>query len=410
VRSFSKASSMRPLLANTIELARQTALGDSLRFWLTCIGVALGTAALMLVATFCLAGKHYVLSEIRAVGSNWICAEHQVTGGRSTAWNDNLTLDDLQAVRRNVSGIAAASPVLLPLIEHVDIGGGILRAIQVMGVSPDYKKVRNLSVVGRFFDDTDSGARNKVGVMNEQLARQLYGPPENALGRRIQLNGLHFVIIGSFSERVDTFGQTEVSDRTLLVPYTTSRYLQDHPMVKQILFSAADASLVAPVTAEVRRIIQLRHRSGAVYEVRNLAQLLAVAERTANALTILMLAVAFVILVVSGIGIMNMMLDRVREGVHDIGIRRACGATRRDIASEFLWHAIIISLLGGAGGLAAGLAIPELIRLFTRYYIPISGLAAGLGLVACSAVGVLAGTRPALHAARLDPAESIRYE
>jgi putative ABC transport system permease protein len=401
----------RLLFSDVIALARDTALSDRLRFALTSLGMLIGTASLMLVTTFSLAGKDYVLNEIRSVGSNWICAEHQVVGGKSNAWNDNLTLDDLEAVRRNVSGVVAASPVLLPLVERVEMGGGKVRTVQVMGVSPEYQQVRNLSMVsGRFFDSSDSQANDKVGVMNVKLARQLYGSPNEALGRTMQLNGVPFVVVGTFKERVDTFGQTEVSDRTMLVPFGESRYLQDQPMVKQIFFSAATPSLVAPITDEVRRIIQSRHRREAVYEVRNLTQLLSVAERTSNALTLVLLAVAFVVLLVSGIGIMNMMFDTVRERIREIGVRRACGATRRDIALEFVSQAMLISFLGGVVGLLLGFAIPLSLRFFTRYYIPVSGLAAVLGIAVCSAVGVLFGALPAMRAAQLDPAESLRYE
>jgi putative ABC transport system permease protein len=210
------ANNRRPtrlLLADTIAVARDTALGDRLRFGLTSLGMLIGTASLMLVTTFSLAGKDYVLHEIRSLGSNWISDEHPVVGGKSNAWSDNLTLEDMEAVRRNVSGIVAASPVLLPLVQRVELGGGKARTVQVMGVSEDYQLVRNLSLAsGRFFDASDSQAHNKVGVMNMKLARQLYGSPNLAVGKKVQLSGVPFIVIGTFRERVDTFGQTEVSD------------------------------------------------------------------------------------------------------------------------------------------------------------------------------------------------------
>jgi len=123
------------LLADTIAVACDTALGDRLRFGLTSLGMLIGTVSLVLVNTFSLAGKDYVLQEIRSLGSNWISAEHPVVGGKSNAWSDNLTLDDMEAVRRNVSGILAASPVLPPLVERVELGGGKVRTVQVMGAS-----------------------------------------------------------------------------------------------------------------------------------------------------------------------------------------------------------------------------------------------------------------------------------
>jgi putative ABC transport system permease protein len=408
------ASMRRParlLLADTIAIAWGTAVSDTLRFGLTSLAMVIGTASVMLVTTFSLAGKDYVLGEIRSLGSNWISAEHSVAGQRSPAWNDNLTLDDMEAVRHEVSGIVAASPVLLPLVQRVELGGGKVRSLQVMGVSPEYQRVRNLSLVsGRFFDTTDAEAHDKVGVMNVKLARQLFGPPELAVGRKVRLSEVPFTVIGTFKERVDTFGQTEVSDRTMLIPFGESRYLQDQPMVKQIFFSAADASLVAPITNQVRLIIQSRHRPEAVYEVRNLTQLLSVAERISNALTLVLLALAFVVLMVSGIGIMNIMFDTVRERIQEIGIRRACGASRGDIALEFVSQAVVISFVGGVLGVLLGFIIPIFIQLFTRHYIPLSGLAAIVGIITCAGVGILFGSIPALRASQLDPAESLRYE
>ena len=225
-------------------------------------------------------------------------------GGRSNAWSDNLTLEDMEAVRRNVSGIVAVSPVLLPLVQRVELGGGKARTVQVMGVSEDYQLVRKLSLAsGRFSTPSDSQAHNKVGVMNMKLAPPALRLRQSRGGKKVQPSGVPFIVIGTFRERVNTFGQTEVSDRTMLIPFGESRYLQDQPMVKQIFFSARDASLVAPITDDIRRIIQSRHHPEAVYEVRNLTQLLSVAQRTSNALTLLLLAVASVVLVVSGIGI-----------------------------------------------------------------------------------------------------------
>jgi putative ABC transport system permease protein len=113
---------------------------------------------------------------------------------------------------------------------------------------------------------------------------------------------------------------------------------------------------------------------------------------------------------VSGIGIMNIMFDTVRERIREIGIRRACGATRGDIALEFVSQAVVISLVGGVLGLLLGFVIPVLIRLFTPFYIPISGVAATVGILICSGIGILFGTVPAIRAAHLDPAESLRYQ
>jgi putative ABC transport system permease protein len=168
--------------------------------------------------------------------------------------------------------------------------------------------------------------------------------------------------------------------------------------------------MVAPATAQIKRVIQSRHRPESVYNVENLTQLVAVAEKTANALTVVLLLVAAITLLVSGIGIMNIMLATVSARIREIGIRKAIGATNREIRFQFLSEAILISLIGGFVGVIIGLALPFSVRFLTEYRIPISGLSAIVAIVVSSLVGVLFGTVPATRAAKLDPVESLRYE
>ena len=398
-------------LGEIFSFAYETFMSNKIRFALTALGMVIGTASLILVTTIGLTGKQYLLSQIQAIGSNWIYAEYESGGERITnTGNDALTIDDMEAVQHQVDGIAAASPVV-PLNERVAVGGGKERDLQIMGVYPEYQKVRNLVMLsGRFFDKQDSQAHNKVGVITPKLAIRLYGSELASLGKTVKLSGLPFTIIGTFRERVDTFGQSEVTDNTMLIPYTVIRYFQDTPTVKQIFFSTSDASLVVPVTAQVQRVIQSRHRPESVYSVRNLTQLVAVADKTATAMTLVLLAVALVVLLVSGIGIMNIMLATVSARIREIGIRKAIGATNREIRYQFLSEAILISLIGGIIGIVIGLAIPFSVRFLTEYRIPISGLSAIIAIVVSSLVGILFGTIPASRAAQLDPVESLRYE
>jgi putative ABC transport system permease protein len=147
-----------------------------------------------------------------------------------------------------------------------------------------------------------------------------------------------------------------------------------------------------------------------VYSVTNLTQLVALADKTANALTMVLLAVAAVVLLVSGIGIMNIMLATVSSRIREIGIRKALGATNREIRFQFLSEAIVISVGGGLLGVVIGLALPYSIRFLTEYRVPVSGLSAIVAIVVSSLVGILFGTVPAARAAKLDPVESLRYE
>ena len=397
------------VFSEIISFAYDTFCSNKLRFGLTALGMVIGTASLILVVTIGMTGKQYVLNQIQSIGANMIDAEYQ-SGAQPNANRDPLTIDDMHAVLLQVPGILAASPVV-PLDDRISIGGGKQRDLRVLGVLPDYSIVRNLVVLsGRFFDNEDQMARNKVGVMQQKLAEQIYGSVDNAVGRQVKVMGLPFTIIGTFRERVNTFGQSEVTDNSMLIPYSVSRFFTDTPDVNQIYFSAAEPSMVVPVTEQVRKVIQSRHRSESVYVVQNLTELVAVADRTANALTMVLLLVAAVTLLVSGIGIMNIMLATVSSRIREIGIRKAIGATNSEIRFQFLSEAILISLIGGLIGVVLGLALPYSVRFFTEYRLPVPGFSAIVAIAVSSLVGILAGTVPAARAAKLDPVESLRYE
>ena len=398
-------------LGEIFSFAYDTFMSNKIRFALTALGMVIGTASLILVTTIGLTGKHYLLSQIEAIGSNWVYAEYESGGERITnTGNDPLTIEDMEAVMHQVSGIAYATPVM-PLNERVAVGSGKERDLQIMGVNPEYQQVRNIiTLKGRFFDQQDSQAHNKVGVVTPKLAVLLYGSEQAALGQTLKLSGLPFTIIGTFKERGYTAGQSEVTDNTMLIPYTVMRYFQEVPTVKQLFFSTTDPSLVAPVTAQVQKVLQSRHRPESVYSVRNLSEIVTVAGKIADTLTAVLLGVSFIVLLVSGIGIMNIMLATVSARIREIGIRKAIGATNREIRYQFLSEAILISLIGGTLGIIIGLAIPFSVRFFTEFRIPISGLSAIIAIVVSSLVGIIFGTIPATRAAQLDPVESLRYE
>jgi putative ABC transport system permease protein len=201
-----------------------------------------------------------------------------------------------------------------------------------------------------------------------------------------------------------------VTTSTFLIPYSVARYFTETASVKLIYFSVSDPSMIEPVTNQIKEVIQSRHRAESVYSVTNLTQLVSIADKTANALTMVLLAVAAIVLLVSGIGIMNIMLATVSSRIREIGIRKALGATNREIRFQFLSEAIVISVGGGLIGVVLGLALPYSIRFLTEYRVPISGLSAIVAIVVSSLVGILFGTVPAARAAKLDPVESLRYE
>jgi putative ABC transport system permease protein len=395
----------------SLSFAYDTFRTNKARFLLTALGIMIGTASLVLVVTIGLTGKQYILNQIQGIGANLIYASYSGGGQRITgATFDELTLDDVKAVREQVPSVVAASP-FVSLNDSISVGDGKQEDILILGVFPEYSRVRNLVVLsGRFFDDTDSQARDKVGVITEKLAIKLFQSSQNAVGQTIKLSGLPFTVVGVFKERVETFGQSEVEDNTMLIPYSVSRFFLPSDTVRQIYFTVGSADEVPSATTQIKRVLQSRHRPESVYHVENLTQLLDLAAKSANVLTIVLLLVAGVVLLVSGIGIMNIMLATVTSRIREIGIRKAMGATKREIRLQFLSEALLISLSGGIVGIVIGLAIPFSVRFFTAFRIPISGLSAIIAIVVSSMVGILFGTVPAIRASQLDPVESLRYE
>jgi putative ABC transport system permease protein len=398
-------------LGEILNFAFDAFCSNKVQFLLTALAMAVGTGSVILVVTIGLTGKQYILRQIQAIGPNMIYADYQGGSQRIESTPDPMTVEDVQAVREQVTSVVAASPTVA-LNDRISVGGGRQRDILVMGVDPEYQRVRNLMVIaGRFFDAEDSAGRNKVGVITDKLAQKIYGTPHDAVGQTIKLSGgLPFTIIGVFKESVDTFGQSEIQEDTMLIPFTVSRFFTPTSSIYQMYLSVASPQDVIPATAEIRRVLQSRHRSESVYSVQNLTQLLTVAERVANALTVILILVAFVTLLVSGIGIMNIMLATVTSRIREIGIRKAVGATNREIRFQFLAEAILISFVGGIVGIVAGMALPFSVRLFTDYHFPISGLSAIIAIIVSSLVGIIFGTVPASRASQLDPVESLRYE
>ena len=208
------------------------------RFLLTALGMVIGTASLIIVVTIGLTGKQYVMNQIQAIGANLIYAYYEAgSNGSQNGGSDFLTVEDMRAVQQEVPGIQAASP-MAEIHDRIAVGGGKERDILVLGVSPQYATVRNLEVLaGRFFDEEDSMARAHVAVVTQQFAQRVYGGQEAAKDKNIKIKGLPFVIIGTFRERVETFGQSEIAGDTVLIPYNVARYFTGNDSVKQLFFS-----------------------------------------------------------------------------------------------------------------------------------------------------------------------------
>ncbi len=396
------------VLSEILSLAFDSFRANKVRFALTALGMVMGSASVILVVTIGLTGKQYAVNYIQGIGANMIVADYQGAGGGTP---DFLTRDDETAVMEQVPGIIAASP-MLQMHDRISFGNGRVRDILVLGVSPQYKDIRNLVVLsGRFFDEQDAISHDKVAVVTVPFARNLFGSVNAALNQTFSIKGIPFTIIGIFRERVNTYGQMEIADQTILIPYPVARYFTGTDVVKQIFFSVRDFADVPRARDEIAKVIQSRHRPNSAYDVNENAALLTTVEKIANILTVVLLLVSAVTLAVSGVGIMNIMLATVRSRIREIGIRKAVGATYREIQLQFLAEAILISMSGGIVGTLLGLAIPFSARFFLPAdLIPISSWSVVISLGTAMLVGILFGTLPATRAAQMDPVESLKYE
>jgi putative ABC transport system permease protein len=401
------------MFSEVVRLAVDSFRTSKTRFLLTMLGMVIGSASIILVATLGSTGKQYALDQLTSIGPNKIELQYNggtVTGPDNTSTPDYMTLDDMHTVLEQVPGIVASSP-MLEFHDNISVGGGISKATMLLGVSPQYRIVRNLVIVsGRFFDDQDELAHEKVAVIVKPFAEELYGTANAAVGKIISVKGIPFVIIGVFREAFDTYGQSEISDHTLLIPYPVARYFTGTNALKEIFFTMRDASMVLPAKDRVLAVVRSRHYASSVYSAVTLTELLTSMAKIADMLTVVLTLGAGITLIVSGVGIMNSMLANVQSRIKEIGIRKALGATSREIRLQFLTEAVFLSLSGGMIGTILGLAIPFTLGLLTPFKIPINPWSAVFSLSTSVLVGVLFGTLPANRAARLDPVQTLKYE
>jgi putative ABC transport system permease protein len=401
------------MFSEVVSLAIDSFRASKVRFLLTMLGMVIGSASIILTVTVGRTGRQYAIDTISSLGPNKI--EMQYSGGNivgpdNTTTNDYMTREDMAAVVDQVPGIVAYSP-MLEVHATISLGGGVTKDTMLLGVSPQYKRVRGLIVLaGRFFDDQDAAAHAKVAVLNLPLATELYGSPQAAIDNSISIKGVPLVIIGVFKESIDTFGQSEIGDQTILIPYEVARYFTGTDTLKEIFFTVANPKDVEDDAVKIKAIIQSRHRPTSVYRYQTFTDILATMGKIATDLTVVLTLAAAITLIVSGVGIMNSMLANVQSRVREIGIRKALGATRREIRLQFLTEAVFLSLAGGILGTILGLGIPLAIRYLTPYRIPVGWVSAPIALATSVIVGVIFGTVPANRAARLDPVETLKYE
>ncbi len=395
--------------SETWKLAFDALRANKMKALLTMLGVIIGSGAIVLVVTIGLTGRGYILSQIEGVGSNLVYAYLVSPGiGNPRPLGDEISLADVQAVQMLPEVVVAAGTHDVTATVVID---GAEYPVSLVGVTEGFQRIRNLVILsGRYFDDIDIQSHAHACLITQHLANR--HPNEDLIGKDMHLGELQCTIIGVFRERVETFGQSEIVPDSVIVPFPLMKYFTSQEFVKVLYAQAATADEVPGVTRMVRELLQNRHRSQAKYEAENLTSILDTARKISTALSIVLLAIALIALVISGIGIMNIMLVTVTQRTREIGIRMAIGARRSEILWQFLLEAFLIAGTGaliGVGLAVTGATLVELL-LPEGMRLPISWLSVVISLTVSSLIGILFGYLPASRAAKLEPTEALHYE
>jgi putative ABC transport system permease protein len=397
-------------LKESLSVAVDALRANRLRAVLTSIGVIIGSASIVLVVTVALTSKKYVISQIEAVGSNLVWAEMVKTPDKAQPLSHQLTIEDMEAVKATIPEVVNVAGLSdMPMTIVVD---GRTKTVALIGVTQNYQQIRRLVVLrGRYFDAQDMATRSKVCLITQELAHKVYGA-DNPVGRSLRMGELTFTVIGVFRERVATYGLSEMQEDSVLIPLPLIRYYKGQDVLTSLYAQASNPEQVKSLERQMYQLLKSRHPAEAEYDVRTLTAILGAAKTISFALTVLLVIVALIAMLISGIGIMNIMLVTVRERTREIGVRKAIGAQRQEIMAQFLIEAFLISGGGAVLGILIGLAIPVAVQqaLPGNLRVPISPTSVVVAFLVSCLTGLFFGWLPANQAAKLDPVESLRYE
>ncbi len=391
---------------------------NKVRSGLTMLGIIIGISSVIAMTAIGNGAKVSIESSIQSIGSNLILvmpgaqrgAGLQVSSGRGSA--KSLTQDDSDAIVKEIIGIEAAAPELSGRYQVTSKGKNTNTS--VTGTTGDYPIVRNIEIdLGSFVSDQNVRGLSKVAVIGPTTRDDLFGEGADPTGQTIRIKNVEFKIIGVTKAKGGSgFGS---QDDMIYIPLSTAqRFLAGETYVSTISVKAQSADSMTTLQEDITQLLLSRHRisdpQSADFTVMNQADIVATASSVVSTFTILLAAIAGISLVVGGIGIMNMMLTTVTERTKEIGLRKAIGATRKDISTQFLVEAVMLTCTGGVVGIALGWLVA-----FGITYSGVLQTSVSLGSVllafgVSTAIGIVFGYYPARRAARLNPIEALRYE
>ena len=399
-----------------LRIALRALRRNKLRTVLTMLGIIIGVGAVIAMVGIGNGAKAQVEAQIASLGQNVILifSGNVSRGGVSSGWGSagTLSLDDAEAIRREVQGVAAVSPEVRTMTQVA--AGNQNWSTQVLGESAEYFDLRQWSFsAGASFSEQDVRGANKVAVIGKTTAQQLYGL-DDPIGQILRVKNVPFVVVGVLGPKgLSVMGSDQ--DDVAIMPYTSAmKRVMGVTTLRTILVQAATTPLLAPVQQQIQDLLRQRHRLAPGrdddFTVRNQQEIAEMATATSKIMTLLLAAIASVSLVVVGIGIMNIMLVSVTERTREIGIRMAIGARGRDILLQFLIEAVTLSLIGGIIGIGVGIGVSQILAAKLNWPTLVSTSSVVAAFVFSAAVGIFFGYYPARKASQLDPIDALRYE
>ncbi len=403
----------RMIVGEVIRVALDGLRANVLRSLLTTLGIIIGIAAVIAMVALGTGAERAVQDRIAALGPTIlnVFSGQDFRGGVAINGAQSLTYADDTALEHGARYIVGVVPELQRSFQ-IKFGNHNVNQ-DVIGTTPDFVPVRNYTLsAGRMFTAGEAAVLRRYAVLGSIIPAQLQTTADQIVGRDIQIGPFPFTVIGVLSEKGGGPGS---NDDDVIIPFQTARFRvigTDRLRTITVKAIAVDSMNLAMIEIErvLRRQHKLRPGSDSDFRIRNQRDVLATFEQTTQTFKSLLAGVAFVSLLVGGIGIMNIMLVSVTERTREIGVRKAMGARKRDVLFQFVVEAVVLCLIGGVIGILLGSAGAVLLSRLAHWNTLISPAAVLLAFCCSVAVGLFFGIWPARRAARLDPIEALRYE